>query len=202
MKIGGDEKVMFALDFIKSDDTSDVVFADAASAEGEDVVVRGSERFEGSDYVSVLNVKGFVKAPVSKQSTRRSTRRKVGKDVKEIGKKVGGSKPSTKAIESSYNVDSGEIYVVTYFLHSSDINSSLGDVYSKLFIHGRHQGYTAGYDVGAAGSPKDKSPLFHPGAFEVFKNTFVKMDRLTYPYVGEVSECYGKPLSVLQGLKP
>ncbi|KAM0026163.1 hypothetical protein Hdeb2414_s0020g00554951 [Helianthus debilis subsp. tardiflorus] len=28
------------------------------------------------------------------------------------------------------------------------------------------------------------------------------MERLTYPYVGEVSECYGKPLSVLQGLKP
>ncbi|KAM0055418.1 hypothetical protein Hdeb2414_s0006g00205861 [Helianthus debilis subsp. tardiflorus] len=62
---------MSALDFIKSDDTSDVVFADVASAEGDDTVVRGSEhRFEGSDYVSVPNVKGFVKAPASKQSTR------------------------------------------------------------------------------------------------------------------------------------
>ncbi|KAJ0438014.1 hypothetical protein HanHA300_Chr16g0609091 [Helianthus annuus] len=67
-----DDQVMSALDFIKSDDTSDVVFA-----EGEDAVVRGSEhRFEGSDYVSVPNVKGFVKVPASKQSTRRSTRRK------------------------------------------------------------------------------------------------------------------------------
>ncbi|KAJ0502855.1 hypothetical protein HanHA300_Chr11g0417651 [Helianthus annuus] len=132
-----DGQVMSALDFIKSDDTSDVVFADAASAEGEDAVVRGSEhRFEGSYYVSVSNVKGFVKVAASKQSTRRSTRRKgvgqpsssetidlgddlevedtkvptdrkkgelplvVGKDTKALGKKVGGSKPSGKAIES------------------------------------------------------------------------------------------------------
>ncbi|MFS7905565.1 hypothetical protein Hanom_Chr01g00049171 [Helianthus anomalus] len=64
-----------------------------------------------------------------------------------------------------------------------------------------HQGYTAGYDAGATGSPKDKSPLFQPGAFKVFKNIVVKMEHLTYPYVGEVSECYGKPLSILQGLK-
>ncbi|MFS7963557.1 hypothetical protein Hanom_Chr08g00739711 [Helianthus anomalus] len=28
------------------------------------------------------------------------------------------------------------------------------------------------------------------------------MERLTYPYVGEVSSCFGKPLSVLQELKP
>ncbi|KAJ0903811.1 hypothetical protein HanPSC8_Chr07g0274301 [Helianthus annuus] len=79
---------------------------------------------------------------------------------------------------------------------------ALGDVYSKLLIHGRHQGYTVGYDAGAAGSLKDKSPLFQPGVFEVFKNTVVKMEHLTYSYVGEVSECYGKPLSVLQGSKP
>ncbi|KAJ0792675.1 hypothetical protein HanOQP8_Chr01g0020651 [Helianthus annuus] len=180
----------------------------------------------------------------------------VSKDTKALGKKVGGSNSSGKAIESSSNVDSGEIYVpdwkvtvsdsfkspsvyedvlnhfappvaeelkaslvqlakdnkwlieygfqqvVTYLLHLSEFNSALGDVYSKLLIHGRHQGYTVGYDAGAAGSPEDKSPLFQPGAFEVFKNTVVKMERLTYPYVGEVSECYGKPLSVLQGLKP
>ncbi|KAM0043327.1 hypothetical protein Hdeb2414_s0010g00339981 [Helianthus debilis subsp. tardiflorus] len=69
--------VMSTLDFLKSDDTSDVVFADAASAEGEDAVVRGFEhRFEGSVYVNVPNVKGFVNPPVSKHSTRRSTRRK------------------------------------------------------------------------------------------------------------------------------
>ncbi|KAJ0693789.1 hypothetical protein HanPI659440_Chr15g0601271 [Helianthus annuus] len=143
-----DGQVMSALDFIKSDDTSDVVFADAASAECEDDVVRGSEhRFEGSGYVSVPNIKGFMKVAAAKQSTRRSTRRKgagqlsssetidlgddlevedieapadgkkgelplvVGKDAKTLGKKVGGLKPSGKAIKGSSNVDSGEIYV-------------------------------------------------------------------------------------------
>ncbi|KAF5797624.1 hypothetical protein HanXRQr2_Chr07g0282841 [Helianthus annuus] len=62
-----DGQVVSALDFIKSDDTSNVVFVDVASFEGEDAVVRGSEhRFKGSNYVSVPNVKGFVKAPASK----------------------------------------------------------------------------------------------------------------------------------------
>ncbi|MFS7939056.1 hypothetical protein Hanom_Chr05g00447121 [Helianthus anomalus] len=28
------------------------------------------------------------------------------------------------------------------------------------------------------------------------------MKHLTYPYVGEVSKCFGKPLSVLQELNP
>ncbi|KAJ0513349.1 hypothetical protein HanHA300_Chr10g0356621 [Helianthus annuus] len=43
-----DGQVMSALDFIKSDDTSDVVFWDAAAIPGEDAVVRGSKhRFQG-----------------------------------------------------------------------------------------------------------------------------------------------------------
>ncbi|MFS8026189.1 hypothetical protein Hanom_Chr16g01483951 [Helianthus anomalus] len=69
-------EVMSALDFIRVDYTSDVVFRDAEATEGDDVVVRGVEhRFEGSGYVNVLNVKGFTKATASKASTRRSTRR-------------------------------------------------------------------------------------------------------------------------------
>ncbi|KAM0007785.1 hypothetical protein Hdeb2414_s0132g00807191 [Helianthus debilis subsp. tardiflorus] len=104
--------------------------------------------------------------------------------------------------DNKWLIEHGFQQVVTYLLHSSEFNRALGDVYSKLLIHGRHQGYIAGYDAGAAGNPKDKSPLFQPRAFEVFKHTVVKMKRLTYPYVGEVSECYGKPLSILQGLKP
>ncbi|XP_022007896.1 uncharacterized protein LOC110907186 [Helianthus annuus] len=68
--------VMSALDFIKSDDTSDVVFEDAPTVPGENVVVRTSEqRFEGSGYVSVENVKGFTKSNVPKPSTRRLSRR-------------------------------------------------------------------------------------------------------------------------------
>ncbi|KAJ0662461.1 hypothetical protein HanLR1_Chr13g0469731 [Helianthus annuus] len=257
---------MSALDFLKSDDTADVVFADAASAEGEDTAVRGAEhRFEGSSYVSVPKVKGFVKAPALKQSTRRSTRRKgtgqtstsetidlgdeldvegtevldggkkcelrlvAGKDAKAAGKKVheltqrhedeiGEFKQQAKALskekeelevsmaqlakDNKWLIEQGFQQLVTYLLHSSEFNSGLADVYSKLLIHGRHQGYIIGYDAGVAGSPKDKSPLFQPGAFDVFKDPIMKMERMTYPFVGEVSDCYGKPLSVLQGLKP
>ncbi|KAJ0833461.1 hypothetical protein HanPSC8_Chr15g0690641 [Helianthus annuus] len=67
---------MFALDFIKSAVTSDVVFGDAEATSGEDVVVRGTDhRFEGSGYVNVPNVKGFTKVGASKASIRCLTRR-------------------------------------------------------------------------------------------------------------------------------
>ncbi|KAJ0782202.1 hypothetical protein HanLR1_Chr01g0005421 [Helianthus annuus] len=67
---------MSALDFVKSDDTSDVAFTDAEAAAGDDVVVRGSEhRFEDTGYVSIPNVKGFTKTAAPKTSTRRSARR-------------------------------------------------------------------------------------------------------------------------------
>ncbi|KAM0041579.1 hypothetical protein Hdeb2414_s0011g00367941 [Helianthus debilis subsp. tardiflorus] len=56
----GSGQVMFALDFVKSDDTSDVVFTDAQAAEGDDAVTRGLEqRFKDVGFVSVSNVKGF-----------------------------------------------------------------------------------------------------------------------------------------------
>ncbi|KAF5807321.1 hypothetical protein HanRHA438_Chr05g0241551 [Helianthus annuus] len=67
--------VMSALDFIKSDDTSDVVFEDAPTVPGENVVVRTSEqRFEGTGYANVANVKGFTKSAAPKSSSRRSSR--------------------------------------------------------------------------------------------------------------------------------
>ncbi|KAJ0532818.1 hypothetical protein HanIR_Chr09g0401231 [Helianthus annuus] len=72
---------MSALDFIKSDDTFDAVFGDAAATPSEDVVVRGSEhRFEGSGYVNVPNVKGFTKVQGSKVSVHQSNRRLKGAD--------------------------------------------------------------------------------------------------------------------------
>uniref|UniRef100_A0A251VMB0 Putative transposase (Putative), gypsy type n=1 Tax=Helianthus annuus TaxID=4232 RepID=A0A251VMB0_HELAN len=74
-----DGMVMSALDFIKSDDTSDVVFGDVPVIPDENVVVKGAEqRFEGTGYVSVSNVKGFSKPLVPKTSTRRSTCRLKG----------------------------------------------------------------------------------------------------------------------------
>ncbi|KAJ0450338.1 hypothetical protein HanHA300_Chr15g0555191 [Helianthus annuus] len=71
-----DDQVMFALDFIKSDDTSNVVFGDTEATSHEDVVVRGTEhRFEGSGYVNVPNVKGFTRFGASKAFIHCLTRR-------------------------------------------------------------------------------------------------------------------------------
>ncbi|KAM0036085.1 hypothetical protein Hdeb2414_s0014g00422071 [Helianthus debilis subsp. tardiflorus] len=68
-------QVMSTLDFVKSDDTSYVVFRDAQAAEGDDVVVRGSEhKFEDVGYVSVPNVNGFTKIATPKALTRSSGR--------------------------------------------------------------------------------------------------------------------------------
>ncbi|KAJ0714761.1 putative translation Initiation factor eIF-4e, eukaryotic translation initiation factor 4E (eIF-4E) [Helianthus annuus] len=405
-------KVMSALDFIKSDDTSDVVFEDAPTVPGENVVVRTSEqRFEGSGYVSVENVKGFTKSNVPKPSTRRLSRRllkatpqststepvdlsddiEVSEDQAEAevekekelvvrGKKVRGKKgvatpvqesssrdveglnpegtyvpswlvknddtfkdaavcedalshlapPSVReaiaemdddtmlsrmvlttcnlaamlpqgitrfrqrmreyedfskkkdkmksslasmkkevagfaekeaawkkeiedlkkmhAIEmgdlkksfeanllklkadrealsvqqkafreekeglkasvgqvtadNQWLIEHGFQQVVTYLLHSKEFNSALGDVYTKLLNLGKHQGLTAGYKLHESGQPLEKSPMYRPEASDVFKASVEQMERLTYPYIHEVSSCFGKPLSVLQGLKP
>ncbi|MFS8024454.1 hypothetical protein Hanom_Chr16g01463431 [Helianthus anomalus] len=76
-------------------------------------------------------------------------------------------------------IEHGFQQVVTYILHSTEFNSVLGDV-----------------------QPQDQSSFFHPQAFEVFKECILNMEQLTYPCVGEASNCFGKPLSVLQKLKP
>ncbi|KAJ0557575.1 hypothetical protein HanIR_Chr07g0326671 [Helianthus annuus] len=402
--------VMSALDFIKSDDTSDVVFEDAPSVPGENVVVRTSEqRFEGTGYASVANVKGFTKSSAPKSSTRRSSRRllKAGpqststepvdltddiefledqveagveKDKALVihGKKVRGKKavpvqesssrdveglnpegtympawlvknddtfedaavcedalshlapPSVREtiaemdddfmlsrmvlttcnlaamlpqgitrfrqrmqeyedfskkkdkmksslasmkkeisgfaekeaawekevndLKKMHDIEMGDLrksfeanllklkadrealavqqqafreeneglkasvgqvtadnqwliehgfqQVVTYLLHSKEFNSALGDVYTKLLNLGKHQGLTAGYKLHESGQPLEKSPMFRPEASDIFKASVEQMERLTYPYIHEVSSCFGKPLSVLQELKP
>ncbi|KAJ0725850.1 hypothetical protein HanPI659440_Chr12g0463571 [Helianthus annuus] len=380
--------VMSALDFIKSDDTSDVVFEDAPSVPGENVVVRTAEqRFEGTGYASVANVKGFTKSNAPKSSTRRSSRRllkagpqststepvdlsddiEVSEDQVEAGVEkdkelvVRGKKVQSKKVvstpvqeSSSRNVEGlnpegtyvpawlvknddtfkdaavcedalshlappsvhktiaeidddlmlsrmvlstcnlaamlpqgitrfrqrmqeyedfskkkdnmksslasmkkeiagfaekeaawrkevsdlkrcmilrwqqafreekeglkasvGQVtadnqwliehgfqQVVTYLLHSKEFNSALGDVYTKLLNLGKHQGLTAGYKLHESGQPLEKSPMFRPEASDIFKGSVEQMERLTYPYIHEVSSCFGKPLSVLQDLKP
>ncbi|KAJ0522399.1 hypothetical protein HanIR_Chr10g0482221 [Helianthus annuus] len=70
------DQVMSALDFIKSDDTSDVVLGHVDAIEGEDAITRTAEGrlVPGGKYVSVPNVKGFTKVSSSKPSTRRSSR--------------------------------------------------------------------------------------------------------------------------------
>ncbi|KAJ0646104.1 hypothetical protein HanOQP8_Chr16g0631441 [Helianthus annuus] len=70
-----DGQVMSALEFIKSDDTSDVAFGDVQATPGENAVVKGSEqRFEGSGYIGVPHVKGYKNAVVP-MVVRRSNRR-------------------------------------------------------------------------------------------------------------------------------
>ncbi|KAJ0525525.1 hypothetical protein HanRHA438_Chr09g0393001 [Helianthus annuus] len=72
----------------------------------------------------------------------------------------------------------------------------------KLLEHARHHGYVAGYKACQSGDSQDKSSLFRLEALKVFQDSVREMERLAYPYVGEVSKCLGKPISVLQDLKP
>ncbi|KAJ0609078.1 hypothetical protein HanHA89_Chr03g0115901 [Helianthus annuus] len=104
--------------------------------------------------------------------------------------------------DNQWLIEHGFQQVVTYLLHSKEFNSALGDVYTKLLNLGKHQGLIAGYKLHESGHPLEKSPLFRPEASDVFKGSVEQMERLTYPYVHEVSSCFGKPLSVLQDLKP
>ncbi|KAM0000748.1 hypothetical protein Hdeb2414_s0410g00888011 [Helianthus debilis subsp. tardiflorus] len=55
-------QVMSALDFIESDDTSDVVLGDTEAIEGEDAIARTAEGrlVPGGKYVNVPNVKEFT----------------------------------------------------------------------------------------------------------------------------------------------
>ncbi|MFS7967493.1 hypothetical protein Hanom_Chr09g00786371 [Helianthus anomalus] len=92
--------------------------------------------------------------------------------------------------------------VVTYLLHSKEFNSALVDVYTKLLNHGKHLGSIVGYKAHESRHPQERSSFYQPQAFAPFRESVLNMERLTYPYVGEVSSCFGKPLSMLQELKP
>ncbi|KAJ0702400.1 hypothetical protein HanPI659440_Chr14g0529081 [Helianthus annuus] len=112
----GQRMLMSTLDFVKSDDTSDVMFRDATATPGKDAVARGSEhRFEGSGYVSVPNVKGFTKVHAPKVSTRRSNRRlksvdqPSGSESIDISDDIEGS--SGKSIEGLEESGAEEVYV-------------------------------------------------------------------------------------------
>ena len=47
--------------------------------------------------------------------------------------------------DNEWLIEHGFQQVVTYLLHSSEFNKVLGDVYTELLAHGRHQGLFAGY---------------------------------------------------------
>ncbi|KAJ0589602.1 hypothetical protein HanIR_Chr04g0188121 [Helianthus annuus] len=104
--------------------------------------------------------------------------------------------------DNRWLIEHGFQQVVTYLLHSSECNHVFGAVYTKLLAHGRYQGLVVGYKACEAGEPQDKSPLFQPQALKVFQDSVRDMEHMNWPFVGEVSECFDKPLSILQGLKP
>ncbi|KAJ0743462.1 hypothetical protein HanPI659440_Chr10g0376061 [Helianthus annuus] len=355
--------VMSALDFVKSDDTSDVVFMDAQAAEGNDAVARGSkQRFEDVGYVSVPNVKGFTKTAEPKAFTRRSARcmlksaaqstfsdpmefsddievsegqgpdadkeknlvvlgkkkasctkvpsvkvedsfkdasvcadvlanfvppgvrgaisemegdtmlsrlmlsscnlsalvakgvtrfRKGMQEYEEFSKKKEKMKASVAAMkrtlmafrirkklglrrlklkadrealdvqkttfteekeglkasivqatgDNQWLIEQGFQQVVTYLLHSNEFNFALGEVYTKLQNYGKHLGLIASFKLHESGQALEQSPMFRFEASEIFKESVQLMERLTYPYVSEVSSCFVKPLSVLHELK-
>ncbi|MFS7977795.1 hypothetical protein Hanom_Chr10g00908151 [Helianthus anomalus] len=91
--------------------------------------------------------------------------------------------------------------VVTYLLNSNEFNYALGEVYTKLLNLGKHQGFIAGFNLHESGQALEQSPLFRPDVSEVFKASVQQMERLTYPYVSQVANCFGKPLFVIQELK-
>ncbi|KAM0011286.1 hypothetical protein Hdeb2414_s0065g00766801 [Helianthus debilis subsp. tardiflorus] len=321
-------EVMSALDFVKSDDTSNVAFTDAEAASSDDAVVRGSEHmFNDAEYVSVPNVKGFTNNAARKTLTRRSARymlkgarqstysdyvdlsddievswdqgpgvdaekeknfivlgkkksagkkamvtffkeyeefskkkekmkacmaamkkhidgfvkkeeswvKKVGEltrrheiEIGDLKKKMEENKLQLKAdrealdvqkkafaeekeglkafkvqatSDNKWLIEQGFQQVVTYFLRSNELSCALGDVYTKFLNYGKHMVLVAGFKLHESGQALEQSPLFRPEASEIFKESVQKMERLTYPYVSEVSSCFGKPLSVLQELK-
>ncbi|KAM0013208.1 hypothetical protein Hdeb2414_s0045g00745131 [Helianthus debilis subsp. tardiflorus] len=103
--------------------------------------------------------------------------------------------------DNRWLIEYGFQQVVTYLLHSAEFNYALGDVYTKLLNYGKHLGLVVGFKLHESGQALEQPPLFHPEASEIFKESIHNMERLTYPYVSEVSSCFSKPLSVLHGLK-
>ncbi|KAM0057482.1 hypothetical protein Hdeb2414_s0005g00158671 [Helianthus debilis subsp. tardiflorus] len=89
--------------------------------------------------------------------------------------------------DNQWLIEHGYQQVVTYLLHSTEFNSALGDVYTKLLNQGKHLGFVAGYKAHESGQPQEQSSFYQPQASTIFKEVVLKMERLTYPYVGEVS---------------
>ncbi|MFS8026190.1 hypothetical protein Hanom_Chr16g01483961 [Helianthus anomalus] len=80
---------------------------------------------------------------LKKQIEALSVREKASSEEKE------GLKASLAQVTSDnkWLIKHGFQQVVTYLLHSSEFNKALGDVYTKLLVHGRHQGFTTGYNA-------------------------------------------------------
>ncbi|KAF5760060.1 hypothetical protein HanXRQr2_Chr16g0748871 [Helianthus annuus] len=83
--------------------------------------------------------------------------------------------------DNQWLIEQGFHQVVTYLLHSNDSNSTLGEVYTKLLNYGKHLGLVAGFKLHESGQALEQSPMFHPDASGVFKESVQQMERLSYP---------------------
>ncbi|MFS7917718.1 hypothetical protein Hanom_Chr03g00192491 [Helianthus anomalus] len=131
-----DGQVMSALDFIKSDDTSDVVFMDAEATEGGFTKVaasiastrrsarhmlKGAEQPSSSEPVDLID---DIETPDDLEAGVEGKKKElplvVGKESKAAGKKVAGLKGSGKVVEGSAIVNPGEVYVPDWKVKVSD----------------------------------------------------------------------------------
>ncbi|MFS7988031.1 hypothetical protein Hanom_Chr11g01029761 [Helianthus anomalus] len=108
-----DSQVMSALDFIKNDDTSDVVAATKASTRRSTRhMLKGAGQPSGFESVGLCdNVDISEDVEVSVEGKKGELPLVMGKESKAVGKKVAWLKPLAKAIEGSAKINPGEIYV-------------------------------------------------------------------------------------------
>ncbi|MFS7935231.1 hypothetical protein Hanom_Chr05g00401041 [Helianthus anomalus] len=84
--------------------------------------------------------------------------------------------------DNQWLIEQGFQQVVTYLLHSTEFNSALGDVYTKLLNYGKHLALVASFKLHKSGQALEQSTLFRPEASEIFKESVHKMERLAYSY--------------------
>ncbi|XP_076930037.1 uncharacterized protein LOC143594667 [Bidens hawaiensis] len=170
-------------------------------SEKEKVYVKRIDELSRGHEIEMAGLKKAMEADKAKLSADREAfeMQKRAFEIEKEGLKASVTQTSE---DNKWLIEHGFQQVVSYLLHSKEFNSVLGDVYTKLLVHGKHLGFIAGFHHHETGQPMEQSPLFNPEAYKLFTGSVHAMERLTYPYVGVVSSCYGKPLSVLQGLKP
>ncbi|KAJ0925624.1 hypothetical protein HanRHA438_Chr04g0161801 [Helianthus annuus] len=86
--------------------------------------------------------------------------------------------------DNQWLIEHGFQQVVAYLLHSTEFNSDLGDVYTKLLNHGKHQGFVAGYKAHESRQPQEQSSFFQPQAFDVFKESVSQDGTVDLPLCG------------------
>ncbi|MFS7945802.1 hypothetical protein Hanom_Chr06g00528441 [Helianthus anomalus] len=155
------------------------------------------ERKKSSMVVMKKEIDGFSKKEEAWVKKVGELTRRHEIDMNDLKKRFEADKLKLKLIEglkASVAQDTGDNQWL--------IEQGFQQFYTKLLNYGKHLGLIVGFKLHESGQALEQSPMFRPDAFGVFKESVQQMERLTNPYVSEVSSCFGKPLSILQGLKP